>query len=235
MVSDRIVMDQKRATSKCRRWEHAAKHSCPVLALLPGSTAWGQNRDFHKAKYSCPKSGQEYFTPKSPAWTHRWAVGVSSPTLMSVCCDKYRKEVPVHSKWRSPGALVSRQPSDKQGCLTDPLLSRAVLPSLNTPWWADTKLKSSGSSHGSSWTSPLGYSCSQSRRAKYTGEKLIAVDREGQREWLCTFLGHWSASTGYTKSSHGSATPAASKLMKRGIRGPNCVFQGKLEAGNKKV
>lgn len=97
------------------------------------------------------------------------------------------------------------------------------------------KVKSSGSRHESSWTSPLGYSCSQSRRAEYTGEKLIAVDREGQREWLCTFLGHWSASTGHARSTHGSASPAASELMKRGIQGPNCVFQGKLEADNKEV
>lgn len=97
------------------------------------------------------------------------------------------------------------------------------------------KLKSSGSNHESFWTSPLGYSWSQSRRAKYSGEKLIAVDREGQRERLCTFPGHWSASTGYVKCSHGSATQAATELMKRGIQGPNCVFQCQLEAGKKEV
>lgn len=49
------------------------------------------------------------------------------------------KEVPVHSKLCSPGALASRRPSEEQVCLTHALLSRAVLPSLNTPWWADTE------------------------------------------------------------------------------------------------
>lgn len=49
------------------------------------------------------------------------------------------KEIPVPSKLSSPGALTSRWPSEEQTCLTHPLFPRAVLPSLNTPWWADTE------------------------------------------------------------------------------------------------
>lgn len=49
------------------------------------------------------------------------------------------KGVPVHSKLCSPEALTSRRPCDEQASLTHPLLPRAVLPSLNAPWWANTE------------------------------------------------------------------------------------------------
>lgn len=66
---------------------------------------------------------------------HWWLCSV---THLLFCLNL--KEVPVHSKLCSPGALASRRPSEELSkvCLTHPLLSRAGLPSLNTPWLTET-------------------------------------------------------------------------------------------------
>lgn len=236
MVSDRIVMDQKKTHQSAGDRGMLLSTAARACVLLPGTTAWGQNRDFHEAvsipalnlgrnilpQEVLPGHTDGLLESALPHWCLYSVTSTGKKFLYTANC--------VHLEhWFQGNPLTNK----------DALLSPSS-PELCCQAWTlldgqTQKLKSSGSSHESSWTSPLGYSCSQSRRAEYTGEKLIAVDRKGQREWLCTFLGHWSASTWYTRSSHGSAFPAASKLMKRGMQGPNCVFQGKLEAGNKKV
>lgn len=110
-------MNQKRAISKCRGLGHAAEHSCTMLVLLLGSTAWG-HRDFHKAvSIAALNLGRN--TLPQPVWAHRQAVGVSSPTLMFALSDK-------------PSLLFKRERSSctQQTMLTWSTDFRATL------WWA---------------------------------------------------------------------------------------------------
>lgn len=61
--------------------------AAPCLCCFQGAQLGATDRDFYKA-VSIPALNLGRNTLPQPAWAHRRAVGVSSPTPMSVLSDK---------------------------------------------------------------------------------------------------------------------------------------------------